>query len=74
MTKGHLATRFRIHSVFPKNAPDPSTEAWDLALFSGHLQPHATIPFPLYLTATTILNSILASFLTWYFITACVGC
>jgi hypothetical protein len=28
--------------------PYPSTEAWDLALYSGHLQPHATIsPTPL---------------------------
>jgi hypothetical protein len=28
------------------NQPDPSTEAWDLALYSGHLQTHATTCYP----------------------------
>jgi hypothetical protein len=32
--------------------PYPSTEVWDLALYSGHLQPHAVAPTPL-----CILNS-----------------
>jgi hypothetical protein len=46
MTQGHLATRFRIHSMFTKIQPFPSTEAWDLALFSGHLQPTLLSPSP----------------------------
>jgi hypothetical protein len=32
MAQGHLATRSRIHSVLTNIPPDPSTEAWDLAL------------------------------------------
>jgi hypothetical protein len=56
------------------NQTYPSTEVWDFALYSGHLQPHTTIPFPPLPSASTILNSILASFLTWYFFAACVGC
>jgi hypothetical protein len=45
MTQGHLATWFRILNVFT-NQPYPSTEAWNLASYSGHLQPHATNPTP----------------------------
>jgi hypothetical protein len=54
MTQGHLATRFRIHNVFTTIQSYPSTEAWDLALYSGHLQPHATTLPP---TPLCILNS-----------------
>jgi hypothetical protein len=51
--------------------PYPSTEAWDLALFSGHLRPTLLFHSP---WESSILNSILASFLTWYFFAAFVGC
>jgi hypothetical protein len=45
MTQGHLATWFLIHIVFTNNQPNPSTEAWDLALYSGHLAttPHSSL-------------------------------
>jgi hypothetical protein len=39
---------------------------------SGHLQTKLISPPP-NLTVSTILNSILASFLAWYFFAACVG-
>jgi hypothetical protein len=54
--------------------PYPSTEAWNLALYSGHLQPHTTIPFPTIPSASSILNSILVSLLNWHFFAECVGC
>jgi hypothetical protein len=41
---------------------------------TSHLQIHATAYYPSpFLTAFTILNSLLASFLIWYFFVACVG-
>jgi hypothetical protein len=45
MTQGLLA-RFRIHSIFTTNQPNHSNEAWNLALYSGHLQTHATTFYP----------------------------
>jgi hypothetical protein len=47
MTQGHLATRFGIPKrVYKQPTPNSSTEAWDLALYSGHLQTHATNCYP----------------------------
>jgi hypothetical protein len=56
--------------------PNSSTEAWDIALSRAIYNPSYYPPFfPLIPPhASTILNSILASFLTWYFFTACFGC
>jgi hypothetical protein len=39
MTHGHLATRFRIHSVFTNNPARPFYRSLGPRLVSGHLQP-----------------------------------
>jgi hypothetical protein len=70
MIQLHLTARSPFIACLQTIQPYPSTEAWDLALFPGHLRP-TPLPFPL---ASPILNSILASFLTWYFFAACAGC
>jgi hypothetical protein len=48
------------------NQPYPSTEAWDLALYYGHLQPHATTPTPV-----CILNSEFHTIFLSHFVFLC---
>jgi hypothetical protein len=75
MTQVHLVTQFHILKPACKQpTPTPSTEAWNLALQSGHVQ---TIPLPSIHTPLCIPNLVFdtnASYLTLYFFMACVGC
>jgi hypothetical protein len=55
--------------------PYPSTEAWDLALYSGHLQPHATIPISLWFLNSEFHTSFLSHLvflcsMRWLLVTA----
>jgi hypothetical protein len=42
------------------NKPYPSTDAWDLALYSGHLQLHTTTPTPLCILISEFHSSFLS--------------
>jgi hypothetical protein len=74
MTQGHLVMRFRIHSVFTNNPATPfyrTLGALSRAIYNPKLLSPFFLSSP---NASSILNSILASFLTWYFFAACFGC
>jgi hypothetical protein len=69
-----LVTRFRIRNVFTNNPALPFYRRLGPSFVLWPFTTHATIPFPQHPSASSFLNSILASFLTWYFFAACVGC
>jgi hypothetical protein len=69
-----LGDTVSIHSLLT-TIPPPFYRSLGPRFVSGHLQTKLlSPPRPPNLTVSTILNSILASFLTWYFYAACVGC
>jgi hypothetical protein len=47
MTQGHVATLFRIHSVFTKKTALPFYRSYGTRFVSAHLHPHATLDFPI---------------------------
>jgi hypothetical protein len=58
--------QFRIRNMFTNKPAYPSTEAWNLALYSGHLQTHATTCYPR--TLLCILNLVFHSSFLFHFV------
>jgi hypothetical protein len=72
--QGHLATRFRIHNVFTNNPALPFYRSLGPRFVLWPFTTSRYYPPPPIPSASAILNSVLASFLTWYFFAACIGC
>jgi hypothetical protein len=77
----HLVTWFHIlKRVYKQPHPNPSTEAWNFALKSGHLQTHGTTCYPTILTWTIFtvctlmwlstqhkeINTVAVAFIYWH--------